>query len=69
VEIDRNRFTGCGVVPNADPFYSYYGSGSTSAVVLSFADRVLAQGDLTSGDPDCSARRDASSSKDVVVER
>ena len=69
VQIDRDRFTGCGAVPNADPLYSYYGSESTSAVVLSFADTVSAQGDRTSSDPSCSARMDASSSKDVVVER
>jgi Right handed beta helix region len=69
VKVDRDHFTGCGVVPNADPFYSYYGSGSTSAVVLSFTDTLLAQGNLTSTDPDCLARRDGSSSKDVVVDR
>ncbi len=69
VQIDRNRFTGCGVVPNADPLYSYYGSESRSAVVLSFADTISARGDRTKDDRDCSARTDASSSKDVVVER
>ncbi len=69
VWIDRNRFTGCGAVPNADPLYSYYGSESTSAVVLSFADTVLARDDRTIADPSCLARTDASSSKDVVVER
>jgi hypothetical protein len=69
VKIDRNRFTGCGAVPDADPLYSYYGSESTSAVVLSFADTVSVRGDRTSIDPGCSARMDASSSKDVVVDR
>ena len=69
VQIDRNRFTGCGIVPDADPLYSYYGSESRSAVVLSFADTVSARGNRTGDDPDCSARTDASSSKDVVVER
>ena len=69
VQIDRDRFWGCAVVPAADPLYSYYGAESASAVVLSFADTVLARSDLTSGDSRCSARRDASSSKDVVVER
>jgi hypothetical protein len=67
VNIDRNRFAGCGAVPNADLLYSYYGSGSTSGLVLSFADTVLAEGNLTSMDANCLARRDASSSKEVVV--
>lgn len=69
VHIDQDRFTGCGAVPDADPLYSYYGSESTSAVVLSFADTVFAKGDRTTVDPSCFARADASSSKDVVVER
>ena len=69
VHIDQDRFTGCEAVPDADPLYSYYGSESTSAVVLSFADTVFAKGDRTTVDLSCFARADASSSKDVVVER
>ena len=69
VEIHHDRFTGCQAVPDADPLYSYYGSESKSAVVLSFADTVSLIHDRTTEDADCSARKDSSSSKDVVVER
>lgn len=68
VQIDRNALSGCEAVPDADPVYSYYGSESNSAVVLSFADGVSAKGNFTSAIRQCTARRDVSSSKDVVVE-
>jgi len=61
--IDNNRFTGCGTVPDADPIYSYFGSESRSALVLSFAENIAVTGDVTAADPICTARRDAASSK------
>jgi hypothetical protein len=69
VQINHNYFAYCAAVPDAGPVYSYYGAGSTSAVVLSFADTISATGDSTNDDPRCFARMDASSSKDVVVKR
>jgi hypothetical protein len=67
VQIKDNYFAHCAAVPDADPLYSYYGAGSPSAVVLSFAETVSATGNSTGDDPRCFARKDASSSKDVVV--
>jgi parallel beta-helix repeat protein len=65
--IDNDQFTGCAAVPDADPIYSYFGSESRSALVLSFADNVLATGDVASGNPICTARTDSASSRNVVV--
>lgn len=65
--IDNNQFTGCGAVPDADPIYSYVGSESRSALVLSFAENIAVTGDLTTADPICIARMDAASSKNIVV--
>jgi hypothetical protein len=65
--IDGNRFAGCAAVPDADPIYSYFGSESKSALVLSFAQNVTAIGDVAIGGPICTARTDSSSSRDVVV--
>jgi len=65
--IDNDEFTGCAAVPDADPIYSYFGSESRSALVLSFADTVSANGDLVAGESGCTARMDTSSSRDVVV--
>ena len=65
--IDNDHFTGCAAVPDADPIYSYFGSESRSALVLSFADNVLATGDVASGNPICTARTDSVSSRNVVV--
>ena len=69
VEVNRDRFTGCEAVPNADPLYSYYGSESQSAVVLSFADTVSLIHDRTTDATACTARKDDSSSKDIFIER
>jgi Right handed beta helix region len=69
VEVNRDRFTGCEAVPNADPLYSYYGSESQSAVVLSFADTVSLIHDRTTDAKACTARKDDSSSKDIFIER
>jgi hypothetical protein len=65
--IDNNQFTGCGVVPDADPVYSYYGSESRSALVLSFADDVSATGDVATGSRICTARADSASSRSIIV--
>lgn len=69
VEVDRNRFTGCEAVPDADSLYSYYGSESKSAVVLSFSDAVSLIHDRTTDAAACTARKDDSSSKDILIER
>lgn len=65
--IDNNQFTGCGAVPDADPIYSYFGSESRSALVLSFAENIVVTGDVTTADPKCTARTDAASSKNIEV--
>ena len=69
VQIDRDLFEGCAAVPDADPLYSYYGAESKSAVVLFFAETVSMTHDRTTESADCSARTDASSSQNVVVEK
>jgi hypothetical protein len=65
--IDGNRFTGCAAVPDADSTYSYFGSESKSALVLSFAQKVSATGDVTAPGLACTARTDLASSKNVQV--
>jgi hypothetical protein len=65
--IDNNRFAGCAEVPDADPIYSYFGSESKSALVLSFADGIAATGDLTNANSGCTARMDDASSRNIVV--
>lgn len=66
VHVDSNDFAGCAAVPDAEPLYSYYGSESVSALVLSFADKVSATGDVTSW-RNCTARADSASSKNTLV--
>jgi hypothetical protein len=68
VEVNRDRFTGCEAVPDADLLYSYFGSGSKSAVVLSFADTVSLIHDRTADAAACTARTDDSSSRDVLID-
>jgi hypothetical protein len=65
--IDNDQFTGCAAVPAADPIYSYFGSDSRSALVLSFADNVSATGDVVTGNPLCTARKDSASSRNTFV--
>jgi hypothetical protein len=65
--IDNDQFSGCAAVPDADPIYSYFGSESRSALVLSFADNVSATGDVVTGNPICTARTDPASSRNVAV--
>jgi hypothetical protein len=63
----NNRFTGCGVVPHTDPLRAYFGSESTSAVVLNFVDGISLVGNHTTAHPACSARVDYSSSSNINV--
>jgi hypothetical protein len=65
--IDHNRFTGCAAVPDADPIYSYFGSESTSALVLFFADNIQVVGNTTASTPPCTARTDPASSRGIVL--
>jgi hypothetical protein len=65
--IDNDQFTGCAAVPDADPIYSYFGSESRSALVLSFADNVSATGDVVTGNPLCTARKDSASSRNTFA--
>jgi hypothetical protein len=65
--IDNDQFAGCAAVPNADPIYSYFGSESRSALVLSFADNVSARSDVVIGHPICTARKDSASSRNILV--
>ena len=65
--INDNDFVHCAAVPDADPLYPYFGAESRSAVVLSFAETVSAAGNSTGDDPRCFARKEHSSTKDVVV--
>jgi|HubBroStandDraft_4_1064222.scaffolds.fasta_scaffold01064_5 hypothetical protein len=64
--IDNDQFAGCAAVPDADPIYSYFGSESRSALVLSFADNVSATVDVVT-DSICAARMDSASSKNILV--
>ena len=64
--IDNDQFAGCAAVPDADPIYSYFGSESRSALVLSFADDVSATGDVVT-DSICTARTDSAASKNILV--
>jgi hypothetical protein len=67
IDIDNDQFTECAAVPDADPIYSYFGSESRSALVLSFADNVLATGDVVIGNPICTAQTDSASRRNVAV--
>jgi hypothetical protein len=65
--IDNDHFAGCAAVPDADPIYSYFGSESRSALVLSFADNVSARSDVVIGNPICTVRKDSASSRNILV--
>jgi hypothetical protein len=65
--IDDDQFAGCAAVPDADPIYSYFGSESRSALVVSFADNVSATGDVVTGNSTCTARTDSASSNHILV--
>ncbi|MGA2812136.1 MAG: hypothetical protein ABSG16_12095, partial [Candidatus Acidiferrum sp.] len=59
--IVRNRFTGCGKVPQANRMRPYFGSESPAAVVLIFSRGISLSGNETSAHPLCPARVDNSS--------
>jgi hypothetical protein len=65
----KNRFTGCAVVPDTvpdtDPLRAYFGSESTSAVVMTFAHGITLAENQTTGRPPCAARVDGSSSGNI----
>jgi len=65
--IDNDQFMGCAAVPDADRIYSYFGSESRSALVLSFADNASATDDIVTGSPVCTARTDSASCRNVFV--
>jgi hypothetical protein len=65
--IERNDFVRCAPVRDADTIYSYFGSESRSALVLSFAENIQIPGNVTTADPSCRARMDAASSENVVI--
>lgn len=63
----RNRFTGCGPVAQTDPMRAYFGSKSTSAVVMNFVDGISLIGNLTTTRPPCAAREDYGSSSNFRI--
>jgi hypothetical protein len=67
--VDSNEFAGCAPVPDPDPIYSYFGSQSKSALVLSFAEDIAVAGNVPTADPTCTARTDFASSRNVLVRR
>jgi hypothetical protein len=64
----HDRFTGCASVPHTDPLRPWFGSESTSAVVLNFVDGVSLVRNQTTGHPTCTVREDYSSSNNVSIE-
>ena len=65
--ISQNRFTGCALVPHTDPMRPYFGSESTSAVVLNFVDGVSLVGNQTTQHPPCTVRLDYSSIRNTGI--
>lgn len=65
--ISKNRFDGCAAVPYTDPLRSYFGSESTSAVVLNFVDGISLTGNQTTVHPPCAARLDYGSSSNINI--
>ncbi len=63
----NNRFTGCAAVPHTDPLRPYFGSESTSAVVMNFVDGISLAGNRTTARPACAARVDYASSSNISV--
>jgi len=63
----HNRFTGCAAVPHTDPLRPYFGSESTSAVVMNFVDGITLAGNQTTAHPACAARLDFGSSSNVNI--
>ncbi len=63
----RNRFTGCASVQPTNPLRAYFGSASTSAVVLNFVDGMALDNNQTNGHPTCAARVDDLSSSKITI--
>jgi hypothetical protein len=63
----RNRFTGCAPVQPTDPLRAYFGSASTSAVVLNFVDGMSLDNNQATGHPTCAAQVDDSSSSKISI--
>jgi hypothetical protein len=63
----NNHFTGCAPVPDPDPLRAYFGSESTSALVLNFVDGVSLVGNQATGHPTCTGREEYSSSNNVGI--
>jgi hypothetical protein len=62
-----NRFTGCGSVAQTNPMRAYFGSKSTSAVVMNFVDGISLIGNLTTAHPACAAREEYGSSSNIKI--
>jgi hypothetical protein len=63
----NNRFDGCASVPHTDPLRPYFGSESTSAVVMNFVDGIALVGNQITTHPACTARLDYGSSANVKI--
>jgi hypothetical protein len=63
----NNRFNECASVPHTDPVRPYFGSESTSAVVMTFVDGVSLAGNQSTVHPACDARVDYSSSRNIQI--
>jgi hypothetical protein len=65
--VSKNRFEGCASVLHTDPLRPYFGSESTSAVVLNFVDGISLVGNQTTTHPACGARVDYGSSSNINI--
>lgn len=63
----KNRFLGCAPVADTDTMRAYFGSESTSAVVMNFVHDISLAGNQTTAHPACAARLDYGSSSNIVV--
>jgi hypothetical protein len=63
----KNRFTGCAPVAQTDSARGYFGSASTSAVVMNFVDGISLVENQTTIHPACAAREDFGSSRNVNI--
>jgi len=63
----KNSFTGCASVAHTHAMRAYFGSESTSAVVMNFVDKITLVGNQTTTHPACAARVDYGSSNNVNI--
>ena len=63
----KDRFTGCALVSQTGPLRPYFGSESTSAVVLNFVNGVSLAENQTTQHPACTVRLDYSSSANTGI--